>query len=386
MKKIIILSSMLFLFSFNSLFAQIEVCGTKDFQPQENIIPSLKDTGNSRGTMDVSKTWSTGSTLRIKFLNGDTTQKRMVKQYATEWTKYANLFFEFIETGLADIRIRFDSTKGNHSAVGTDAMNESNNSINFDITANTTEKIAKKHILHEFGHALGLLHEQSSPINKINWNLDTVYAFYKKEMKWSMKEVDENVLHTYGYTFTNGEYDARSIMHYYIRPFFTKENKAVGGNYELSDGDKKLIAALYPKDSSQPQQDQTPKVPYTIVPNLDIEKGILVIKPNFELQNGNGYSFKLVTYFFDEKDKPLQDIAKSEKRSQDGQLVSFTKLQPCCKSINFNTSKQNPMQLTMPISNLQLKKGNNNLKYKIIIWSGNNSIYKSPMYSLALTH
>ena len=334
--------------------------------------------------MDLSKAWATGSILRIKFLNGDSIQKARVKEYAVEWTKYANINFQFVEKGTADIRIKFDSTKSNHSDVGTDAINGDINSgsMNFNITATTEKRVCKKHIQHEFGHALGLLHEQSSPFNKINWDLDTLYKYYKAQMKWNKKEVDENVLHTYGFTYTNGAYDSLSIMHYYIPPYLTKDHKSKGGNYELSDGDKKLITNMYPKDSVQ--EEQTPKVPYNIVTSIDIANNNLIIKPGFQLQNGNGYSFKVVAYFFDDEDKPLPDVKKTERRSQDGQLIAFTKVQPTGKSIDFNSASKNIMQLNIPIENLPIKKGNNKFKYKIIVWSGNSSIYKSKMFALPL--
>ncbi len=33
-------------------------------------------------------------------------------------------------------------------------------------------------VIHEFGHALGCVHEHSSPAATIPWNRDAVYAYY----------------------------------------------------------------------------------------------------------------------------------------------------------------------------------------------------------------
>ena len=47
-------------------------------------------------------------------------------------------------------------------------------------------------------------------------------------------------------TQTNGEYDPQSIMHYPVNKAFTLDGYEVGWNYNLSAGDKKTIASLYP--------------------------------------------------------------------------------------------------------------------------------------------
>ena len=67
---------------------------------------------------------------------------------------------------------------------------------------------------HEFGHALGMLHEQSYP-NGIKWNKDTVYKYYEKYQGWDKAKVDFNVLEASDFFYTNGTtYDPQSIMHY----------------------------------------------------------------------------------------------------------------------------------------------------------------------------
>jgi hypothetical protein len=49
-------------------------------------------TTNSEG---VSLLWKNGATLTVTFVDGDAALHEKVKQYASEWTKYANLKFDF---------------------------------------------------------------------------------------------------------------------------------------------------------------------------------------------------------------------------------------------------------------------------------------------------
>ncbi len=388
MKKIILIASVWFAFCCTANAQDssmlIGTCSSVDIKASDNIIPSINDTIISRGTLDVAKTWTPGSTLRVKFLNGDTAHHNRVMKFAPEWSQYGNIYFQFIEKGIADIRIKFDTTGANNSEIGTDAyiIGQDQATMYLDFDDSTSDAICRRHILHEFGHALGLLHEHSSPLVKINWNYDTLYSYYKKRNNWNKKEVDENVLSTYGKAYSNGQYDEKSIMHYFIPAFLTKDHKSVGGNFELSDGDKQLIAQLYPKTQGASNNDDMPVVPYNILPEPSLSNNNIIIKPIFTLLNGAGYSFRIAAYFFDFNSKPLADVNKTDNRSQDGQLVIFVKIQPCCKNLNFNAAKQNPMLLSLPITSFALKKGVNQLKYKIIIWSGKVCVYKSPMYNL----
>jgi hypothetical protein len=51
--------------------------------------------------------------------------------------------------------------------------------------------------LHEFGHAIGCVHEQASPAaaGVINWNKPVVYAYYLRSMGWDQARVDSQVLY-----------------------------------------------------------------------------------------------------------------------------------------------------------------------------------------------
>ncbi|MDQ6527638.1 matrixin family metalloprotease [Flavobacterium sp. LHD-85] len=197
--------------------------------------------------------WEIGQTIKIKFLDGNEVQHEKVKKYASEWTKYANLKFEYVSSGYADIRIGFNragesnldfgawSVLGMRSAYGnTDAQSMRLGPLN-----STDESSVSRTVLHEFGHALGLVHENASPASKINWNLAKVYQYYSELNGWSKDEVDRYVIKTPEST-NYSQYDALSIMHYYIPAALTTDGKSVNEMSVLSDIDKKSINQWYP--------------------------------------------------------------------------------------------------------------------------------------------
>lgn len=63
---------------------------------------------STKGIAQKYKLWSNGTTIKVKFLNGSNDYKQKVKSFAKEWEKYANIKFDFIESGDAHVRIGFD--------------------------------------------------------------------------------------------------------------------------------------------------------------------------------------------------------------------------------------------------------------------------------------
>ncbi|MEO6220631.1 MAG: M12 family metallopeptidase, partial [Ginsengibacter sp.] len=146
-------------------------------------------------------------------------------------------------------------------------------------------------VTHEFGHALGLLHEQSFP-GAIKWNRsDSVYNYYLESQGWDRDKVDFNVFEVAEQFYTNGTtYDPKSIMHYSVDATETTNGYSVKTNYYLSDGDKKLIAALYPKGKTESDL-AVPKVYITNFAKLkvvnDAKRKGLVIQPTFDVKTNS---------------------------------------------------------------------------------------------------
>ena len=61
-----------------------------------------------RGAAQHDRLWHNGTTIKVKFLNGDPALQAKVEKYAKEWETYANITFKFVESGDAHVRVGFD--------------------------------------------------------------------------------------------------------------------------------------------------------------------------------------------------------------------------------------------------------------------------------------
>lgn len=308
-------------------------------------LSGMPDTTGGRSMADNYKTWENGRVLMVKFMNNGASQavKEKVMRYAKEWEQFGNFTLKFVpeNTTATDIRILLSSRRdklGHNSRVGIDAsqvlqdvqtMNLDtsdffdmqyyindvqtggtfykylinsgkdlknyntlklvNDLMGYNATIRYNEKAFRGTVLHEFGHALGLLHEQSYP-GAIKWNVDTVYKHYEKYYNWGKDMVDHNVLRVGEQFFTNGtSYDPLSIMHYDVDAWQTLDGFSVKETNELSPGDKALMAALYPKNKKISDL-AVPKVQVLNLNKLEVKKDdalkALVIYPYFEVRTG----------------------------------------------------------------------------------------------------
>ncbi len=295
------------------------------------------DTTKPRGVSDNYHTWENGKVLLVKFMPGGSKNLRdKVILCAREWEKHANIIFKFVPdtTTTTNIRIRLGKGYGHNSAVGTEAnfRPQANPTMNFDTLyfADADYYVAslqkkgfkppynlnqlinemkvdpnhwqnaelKRVVTHEFGHALGLLHEQSYP-GAVNWKkTDSIYNYYYQTQGWDKDKVDFNVFEVSNQFYTNGtQYDPKSIMHYSIQPWETNDGYSVNQNYDLSSGDKTLIAALYPKGQKESLK-VVPKVDIVNFSKLNVvnntDKNGLSIFPSFDLKTNS----KLGTVYF----------------------------------------------------------------------------------------
>ena len=111
----------------------------------------------------------------------------------------------------------------------------------------TEEELLRRVVLHEFGHALGCVHEQANPNIDIPWDRVKVYTYYWKNFRWDRETVDQNIFLRYQPSDVDAtRHDPASIMQYPVSNEHTTRDFEIGWNTELSETDKEFISTMYP--------------------------------------------------------------------------------------------------------------------------------------------
>ncbi len=202
--------------------------------------------------LEAGKKWKDGRKLGVYFMDGSAIQKKKVVEYAIQWSKYANIKLDFAASKAnSQIRISFKADDGSWSYIGTDnlAIPKSEPTMNFGWLKDDTEaEEYERVVVHEFGHALGAIHEHQNPKGGIEWNKPAVYAYFSgPPNNWSKEEIDSNVISKYSVDQLNAsKYDPDSIMLYQFDGSLIKGGKPTKANKKLSSGDKRFIRQQYP--------------------------------------------------------------------------------------------------------------------------------------------
>jgi hypothetical protein len=202
-----------------------------------------------------SKKWNSGDRLKCRFLDGSAKMRKKVEAVAHEWEKYAAIKFQFVATGDAEIRISFLADSGSWSAVGRDALNRAyfplhQPTMNYGwLRDDTDDAEYSRVVLHEFGHALGCIHEHQSPKFTRVWNVPAVMKYFEGPPNyWSPEDIKSNVLSKYspkGVSAT--QFDPKSIMLYYFdAALFSDGLGPTNENSKLSPLDVRMIRSMYP--------------------------------------------------------------------------------------------------------------------------------------------
>jgi hypothetical protein len=197
--------------------------------------------------------WSR-NVVTVSFLDGDPAVQQKVVNQAKKWTRAgggpANLKLEFHKNPPTDIRISFRYS-GSWSVIGNSASTvpADQPTMNFGwLTADTSDDEYRRVVLHEFGHAIGLIHEHQNPAGGIIWNQPQVIADLSgPPNNWSIPVISQNMFEPYDANETNFTMtDPTSIMMYPIPAKWTKNGFSAGLNTDLSATDKAFVASQYP--------------------------------------------------------------------------------------------------------------------------------------------
>jgi hypothetical protein len=202
-----------------------------------------------------SKKWPVGSKLRCLFLDGSPKMRTKVKAVALEWQKYADIKLKFVASGPAEIRISFYADAGSWSAVGRDALNTSyfplhQPTMNYGwLRDDTADDEYHRVVTHEFGHALGCIHEHQSPKFERKWDVAKVMKYFQGPPNfWSPDEIKSNVLEKYSPKGISATvFDPKSIMLYaFDGALFADGLGPTNENTTVSALDVAMIKKMYP--------------------------------------------------------------------------------------------------------------------------------------------
>lgn len=243
----------------------------------------LSATRSSKLVSFTSKLWKPGKELKVQYVSGTEWQKGQVETFASQWTQYANIKFNFASTGTPDILVGFEEGGGNRSFVGTDsalliANGEKSMNLGKMVPSNPEEK-RRRAIIHEFGHALGMEHEQSSPAANIAWNKDAVYKEALANFKMNTDAVDANYFAiSTGADVATTAYDPYSIMLNSFPPSWTTNGQYADLNTTLSAQDKSYIPFCYPSSEYDAKAFNTLQQPVQPLPDQKAESVVYLYK------------------------------------------------------------------------------------------------------------
>ncbi|SEE09683.1 Astacin (Peptidase family M12A) [Streptomyces sp. 2231.1] len=202
---------------------------------------------------------------------GGAGQRDVVRECFREW-QGLGIGVTFAEVGdrrEAELRIGFQAGAGSWSAVGRGALSVGRGERTMNLGWDVTAPGERGTVLHQIGHALGLVHEHQSPFAGLHWDDEAVYAELAGPPNfWSRQTTYANVLRTLDAGEASGSvWDPQSVMALPFGPGLVLEPEQYRGGLRPSGtpspADKELVLRWYPP--AEPAG-PAPLVPFRSVP------------------------------------------------------------------------------------------------------------------------
>lgn len=195
----------------------------------------------------------TGQTEWVPW-GGAKDQQDVVRECFALWQSLGTglVFREVRDRTEAELRIGFQDGGGSWSAVGRDALRAGVHERTMNFGWDLTAPEARGTVLHQIGHALGMLHEHQSPYAGLHWDDEAVYAeMAGPPHHWSREQTFHNILRKLSPDEANGPvWDPQSIMQNPVAPGLVLEPEQYRGGLQppgtLSAADKEFALRWYP--------------------------------------------------------------------------------------------------------------------------------------------
>jgi hypothetical protein len=184
-------------------------------------------------------------TLNVHFMGGTAAEQKRVWLTASEWLRGGlekKIRFVFgTSRSRSPIRVTFNPKGTSTSKVGALALQVPPS----EPTMNLAE-VSRRAILHEFGHALGLRHEQHHPDAPIEWDREAVLADLRSRgIKDPEAYAENNVFPRFSESYACGDFDPSSVMLYPVEKEWTRNGFSSKLNETISRGDRGCLARTY---------------------------------------------------------------------------------------------------------------------------------------------
>ena len=227
------------------------ICATRDV-PLGTRLSTCAAFAALEGVAEQAKCWPRGTVLKVHFAQAAPALRERTLHAARQWL-VPGVQLDIVETDDphdAPLRLTFRPRAGNWSYVGRDCLEIRGGqpTMNLgDVSLESSDDDFNSLVIHEFGHALGFVHEHVHPDARIRWRKQAVYEDLGGEPNlWDRATVDANVFESYERSdLVATPFDPVSVMIYPIAASWTTSGKAFTPSARLSDGDAETVALLY---------------------------------------------------------------------------------------------------------------------------------------------